>query len=349
MRKIILIFLILFSILHSCILGEEETKVNIKLLGSANPAISRFLGFAGIIPKKQTELIYKNSIKLFINDENKTIYLETQLDSKTGEIYLNYTPFQPLPLGKVVFRLTADNLEGGLFEYKWSFLVEPEKDKSLTRYFKILKKNPKDEMAHLQLAKAYENKYLLEDADFEYKNVLRLNPKNLKAKKNHTRLFALQERKFITAEKIILNVAKDSALEVLGNLLMFKIKVINQSASIIKFNPKEALLIVDKEEQLGPVENIKKYPVYAYENDIISVENYARLSHFMDTHTLVAFGESDDKKGIPQKKEIQPGISAAGYIAFSLRVPRYKELKLILPLSLTSKYKLIYKLPFSRP
>lgn len=334
-----LIFFLMIASLLTAVVFAQVVGIDIKILGQSNPAISRFVGFAGVIPSSSARDIYRHSLKLFINNKDETLYLQNEKDGKTGDIYLSYTPVYPLPLGNVEIKITGTTLENKEFSYSQKFVINPEKDKLLAPYVAAVRRNSKSWKAHFDLAGVYEKKYLLRDAMYEYSQALKYNPGYGKAKDNYFRLFALQERKYIAKDKITFDILKDSSLEVLGNLIIFKITLINKNPNVISIDPRQALLVVDEEDQIRPLEGLADYPVKAYQNDLITVENYARLRHFLDTHPY----------SLIEKQDIQPGISIKGHMAFSIKYPHYKKLKLIFPISVEKKYKLLFKLPFTSP
>lgn len=344
MKKIKILKNTLIGFIIICITGgilfaQEAVNIDIKFLGQNDPAISRFIGFTGIIPAQSAKDIYRDSLKLFINEDNKSLYLQSEKDNKTGDIYISYTPVYPLPLGNVVMKITGITSESKEFSYTRQFSIKPEKDKMLAPYFYAINKNYKDWKSHFNLARAYEKKYLLKDAMYEYQQALKYNSKYKQAKDSYLRLFALQEKKYITKDRITFEILKDSGLEALGNLVLFKITIINKNPNAIAIDPQQALLVVDEEDQIRPLGNLASYPVKAYQDDIITIENYARLRHFLDTHPYPLI----------EKQDMQPGISMKGYLAFSLKYPHYRKLKLLFPIKVGTGYKMLFKLPFTSP
>lgn len=329
-KKIFILFTFMFISFFNVF---ADDTVRITYNGKSDPSISRFLDFTVIYPNT----IYKASFKVFINDQNKTANIQSEEDKGVGKILVKYFPVTPYPLGKIKIRIESFTKTGEKVVNNFTLNVNPSSDKALAQYFGILHKNPRNANAHLGLAKVYEKKFLYRDAVYEYFQTLKYNPNSKEAKEKYKKLFALLERKYIVKDNISVDVTKNAILEKMGNLILFKTTIINKSTATIKLDPSQALLIVDEDQQLVPVTNLSKYPESAQKSGYITMENYARLSHYLDNNCF----------SLIQEQSISPGISIEGYIAFGLRYPQYKNITFMLPIKVGNKYSLIFKLPFT--
>lgn len=323
-------------VVFSAVVYSQGLQVEISLTGDANPAVSRFIGFTGVIPEASARKINLATLKLLVNGENQTYRMIIEEDPQKRDLYLTYKPLEPLPIGKVVERLEFMTREGNLVVKQWTFTVDPSADPDLAPWATAVKAKPRDVNAHYQLAVALEKKYLLEDAAAEYLNVLEYDPENRKSKAAYERIFSSWDRKSITLDKVTLDVSKNSGLEKIGSLITFRLVLFNASRNTIKFDPGEVYLMIDGEQQESAVTDLAGYPRWALGKQFISMEDYARLGYFLETHPLHIF----------KKVELEYGTSKTGHLAFTTRGVYYKKLTLVVQITVGSKRTIMMKFPF---
>jgi hypothetical protein len=318
--------------------SDGQIYIYINLIGQTNPAISRFIGFTGAIPRASAERIDRATLRLFVNGIDRTFDLQIEKDAQKGDLYLAFRPSQSLPLGTVVERLVGSTTDGKVFDKQWFFRIDQGADPDLAPWAQILKQNEGDVNAHLQLAAAYERKYLLEDAAAEYMIVMQIDPENERARSSYLRIFSAWDRKSITQENICLEITKDLGLEKMGALVLFKVRIFNGTSRKIAVEPGEASLVIDECEEVPSLESLKTYPKEAYESGRINIENYARITYFLDTHTI----------DLLTKKEISPNVIYEGYLAFPLKRRFFKHFSLNVPIRAQGKSQ-SFRFPFTGP
>jgi len=337
MRIAALIILVIFIFSSAGFCQDSDIVVKVTFLGASNPAISRHLGFTAYIPSTSFLRIRKNTIKFFVNGENKTHCLQMEVEPSTGSLYISYKPDKPLPLGRVTQKLIGKTQDDSFFEKRWEFIVNPAADAALASWFRSVRNNPRNENAHFQLAKAYEKKLLLEDAATEYREVLKLAPKHTLAKEAYNRIFALWDRKSLSKGGVTLDVTRDSGLEKLGLIILFRIKIFNNSSDTVKMDPADAIMIIEGESQEEPIKRLKDYPQKILDMGLINIDDFARLKHYLETHDIPLL----------ERKEIQSGISSGdGYLAFGTRGVNYRAVTLVIRLIAGSRKSLEFRFPF---
>jgi len=272
-----------------------------------SPAISRFRGFTAILSEDILKLIDRDSLKLYINGKDFSDQMTFNIDSKTGSLYVSFKPTYPLPLGQVVQKITCLTMEGDYFEKSWSFLVDPLSDKELADYYKVLQKEPNNVSAHLALAKLYEKKYLLADAQNEYLTVVQLDPKNETARKAYERIFALWSHKKLRYGNLLIEVYMDQGLLTLGKLILFNIKITNKGDKPISITLEKWNLIDETGKQFEPVDSLDTYPKKALDRGMISRDDYARLSYYLKKQSFPLL----------TKQDISPSATVQGFLIFS--------------------------------
>lgn len=328
----ILIFLIFISITAVFAQG----KVNVNFTGKIDPSISRFVGFSAIVPADEMKKVDRRSFKIFINGKDDTVHLRSRLDTKTGDLILEYKPATALPLGKIEEKLTAEAKGGNMWVEKWTIDINPAFDKELAPWINSITNDPKNFNAHYQLAKIYEAKYLLEDAAYEYKKVVYLSPNHGDSKKALARIFALWDKKKLTKNKVTVDISLDNSLADMGKLLLFEISITPYSSSALSFDPKDVSIIVDGELQEKRIQKLNDYPMQAYNEGRISLDDYAKFTYFLDSHNISLFEETN----------ISPRVTKSGYIAFAPYSVIYEKLYIIIPLKTADGEKIIFKFPF---
>lgn len=331
---ILCFLLFLWIVLTPCRALSLEATVSFP--GPTNPSISRFVGFTAVIPAAAAKGIDVKKIRLFINGEDQTHRLQIEYDAHAGNFFLAFHPSRPLPLGKVVEKLLTVDRDGNILEKQWTIVVDPSADPALAPYCQAIKRKPNDYEAHFRLAKEYQKKYLLEDAATEFLRVLQLRPDHPGARAAYERIFSLWDNKSITVEKVTVNIARESALEKMGRLLLFNVIINNRSKSQVKFDPENVTLLLDDEEQKPALSTLKGYARQAYEHQLINLEDYARFSYFLDTHPI----------NLLPKVAIQPGDVQAGYLAYEIETKKYRSLILKIKLRVGKKTA-SYRFPFA--
>lgn len=334
----LLILTILCAFLLHASFADEDIKAEIKLSTPSNPSISRFTGFDGIIMSGIASKLYQYSLKLYINGVDRSLYLQSE-SAKNGEIYISYSPIKELPTGRVNIVLKAQGSDNNTYSQKISFVVNPGADINLAPYYKAALSSPSNVSAHINLAKAYEKKFMFKDAAYEYRRALTYSPRNKTALDGWKRVFTALDRKSITIRDITLDAAIDEGIDMLGNLIIFKTRIINNSHEIVKFDPADTLLIVDNNYQVRPIENLQDYTISAVKNGVISDEQFARLTYYLGTKLFKLL----------IKQDIQPSIAAEGYLAYELKYPKVKYLNLWIKAKTDPKIKITFRLPFKKP
>ncbi|MFH0801092.1 MAG: hypothetical protein V2A78_01710 [bacterium] len=336
-RAFFLSAFLLFSMLGG-VCQESRIAIKINFQGPSRPAISRHLGFTACIPAASLACIKKESLQFFVNGQNKTYCVRMELDPGSGDLYFSYKPDKPLPLGKVEQKIIGTTVADDVFTKSWMLVIDQEADPLLAPWARIIKSKPRNVNAHFQLARAYEQKYLLEDAVTEYREVLRLAPKHTRAQAAYVCIYGLWDRKSLNIGGITLDVSKDSGLEKMGYIVVFKVTLINRSGGSVRLDPKDALLIIDGETQEPPVSTWKGYPRKLLDTGLINIDDFARLEHYLDSHNIPLLEE----------RELQAGVSTSGYLAFSTNGIPYKKLKLLI-FAGPSRKKLEFAFPFIKP
>jgi|GEM_PF-1582717 len=318
--------------------ADENINAEIKLSTPSNPSISRFTGFDGIIMPNVASKLYMYSLKLYINGIDRTLYLQSE-GTKSGEIYISYNPIKELPAGRVNIVLKALGSDNNTYSQKISFLVNPGADIALAPYYRATLSSPSNVSAHINLAKAYEKKFMFKDAAYEYRRALTYSPRNQTALDGWKRVFTALDRKSITIREITLDAAIDEGIDMLSNLVLFKVRIINNSHEIVKFDPSDTLLIVDNGYQVRPIENLQDYTISAVKNGVISNEQFARINYYLGTK----------KFPLLEKQDIQPSIAYDGYLAYDLKYPKFKYLNLWVKAKTDPKVKITFRIPFKKP
>jgi hypothetical protein len=301
-----------------------------------SPVISRFAGFTALISEDMLKSLDRNSLKLFINGDDFSEQLNFNLDAKTGSLYISFEPSYPLPMGQVVQKLTGLTIKGDYFEKSWSFLVDPMKDKELAKFYNILHKEPASVSAHLGLAGVYENKYLLKDAQNEYLTVLQLDPANEKARKSYERIFAMWDHKMIRYGDLAIEIFMDQGLLNLGKLIIFNLKISNKGNKPISIEPEKTVLVDETGKQFEPVSSLGPYPKKALDRKWVSLDEYARLSYYLQTHSFPLLKSQD----------IAPSASVQGFLIFSFPGGKVSKLLLSIPEQNVGEQKETFLFPF---
>ncbi|MFH1454069.1 MAG: hypothetical protein ABIH00_08865 [Armatimonadota bacterium] len=336
--KIILLFFTAFMIISGTGFADENLNADIKIIGDHNPAISRFVKLTGVISKDTASKLYRHSLKIYINGSNRTLYLQSE-SVKTGEILLSYDPIKALPTGQVNIVLKAMGVGEKTYSQKISFVVNPAADPALASYYRSVMASPRNVSARIKLGKAYENKYLFKDAAYQYRMALTYSPKNKEAINGWNRVFAALDVKSITIRDITLDTAIDEGVDMLGNLVLFKVRIINSSPEVVNFDPQDTLLTVDSDYQLRPIGNLADYPGNALEKGVIDMDQYGRIKYYLGTKNFTLL----------EKTKIQPGIAITGYLGYELKYPHFKNLNLWIRLKTDPKLQISFKIPFKKP
>lgn len=302
-------------------------------------AISRHVGFSAQVPSWSARLISRETVKLSINGEDQTRWMQQVADPDSGDLLLHFKPYSPLPEGDVIFKIFGLTSEGRLFEKRWKIIVDPGKDPYLLPFVQAVRRKPGNPEAHFHLALAFEKKYLLEDAQDEYRKVLDLNPHHQKAQSAYDRIFSLWGRKAIARENIVIDVTMDEGLLSMGGVLLFKVMVENRTLKEVTFNPDAATLVDDYGNQLPPLKELLSYPKQALDAGWITLEEYARISYFLETHPMTLLSAVT----------IYPGVSVSGYLIFRLPRREVRTLTLVLAEVHTPRKYQTFKFPFVRP
>lgn len=305
MYRKILFFLIISSIIAITSTSGAEIDFEVKL--DNTPEISRFRGFTAVIPPESLEKIDKDSISLFINGEDYSNQLQFNMDSKSGELYVTFDPTYPLPMGTVVEKLSGLTSTGDYFEKYWTITVDPMANNELAHFYTILESDPSNIKAYLNIANIYETKYLFKDAQNGYLTVLQMDPTNEAARKAYDRIFSLWDHKMIKHGNLSIEVYMDAGLLDLGKLIIFNLKVTNTGEEQISITPATATLIDEGGKQFPIIDSLPKYPKKALDKQWISIDDYARLSYYLKSHSFPLIGNQD----------LSPMASVEGFLIFS--------------------------------
>lgn len=339
----LILFLILFFLLSAYFaFADEKINAEIKMSGPSNPSISRFIGFDGVIMPSIASKLYRYSLKLYINGVDRSLYLQSE-STKSGEIYFSYDPIKELPTGRVNILLKALGTDNNSYSQKIFFVVNPGADKDLAACYRAAQGNPSSVTAHINFAKAYEKKYMFKDAAYEYRRALTYDPRSKTALDGWKRVFTSLDRKSITIRDITIDVSIDEGIDMLGNLMLFKTRIINNSHEIVKFDPADTLLIVDNDYQVRPLDNFMEYPDKALDKGAITTDQFARMKYYLGTKV-----EVKSFKPI-EKKDIQPSVALEGYLAYELKYPKVKYLNLWIKTKTDPKIKVTFRIPFKKP
>ncbi|MEQ8189748.1 MAG: hypothetical protein ABRQ39_17395 [Candidatus Eremiobacterota bacterium] len=337
MSKIYILLFIMFFVINSFSTGfSQNKKVDFSVTLDNSPVISRFPGFTALISEDVLKTLDRNTLKLYINGEDFSEQLNFNLDAKTGSLYISFEPAYPLPIGQVVQKLTGLTNRGDYFEKSWSFLVDPLKDKELAKFYKILQKEPGSVSAHLGLAGVYENKYLLKDAQNEYLTVLQLDPANEKARKSYERIFALWDHKMIRYGDLKIEVFMDQGLLNLGKLIIFNLKISNKGNKPISIDPTKNVLVDETGKQFEPVSNLATYPKKALDRKWVNLDEYARLSYYLQTNSFPLLNAQD----------IAPSATVQGFVIFSFPGGKVSKVLLSIPEQNVGEQKETFLFPF---
>lgn len=336
--KTALFSLIILLLLSNITLAAENLNASIIFQDPYNPSITRFTRFMAVVPTNISSKLYKHSIKMYINGVERGMYLQVDTSSN-GETILTYDPLKELPAGQVTVLFKAFGVDNKEYSQRFTFVVNPAADKQLARYYNTARVSPRNVSAHLSLAKIYEKKFMFKDAIYEYRMALNYSPKNKEALDGWKRVFTVLDKKSITIKQITLEADIDEGVDKLGNLVLFSVKIINNSHEIIKFDPEDTLLIVDNDYQLRPISNITDYPAYARKREIINLDQYVRMKYYLGTKKFDLLGKID----------IQPSVAVGGYLAYELKYPMFKFLNLWIRMKTDPKVKITFRLPFKKP
>lgn len=285
-----------------------STQPVIRIQYESRPTISRFRGFTGIIEQSTLGRVDTGSFRLYVNGLEHSSYLRTSTDPQSGNIIIAYKPVQALKDGKNRFKLLFSTLDGKRMERSWTQEVAPGRDPALAPFVTAIRKNTRDTDAHLQLAKGYEKKFLMEDAQEEYRIILEINPKHEEAKHSYNRIFALWGRKAIGKRGVIMDVTMEEGLIPLGGPLVFKVVVENTTNRQISISKKDIFLLDSQGNQIEPWKDLNSYPRIALDQGWISLEDYVRLSYRIEIQPLQPFNVF----------ELYPKTNQAGFFAFRL-------------------------------
>lgn len=309
----------------------------IRIQVEKRPIISRFRGFVGIAEQSHLGRIDPGSFRLYVNGENHSKFLRLSTESETRNIVLSYKPIKALKDGKNTFKLLATTLDEKTVERSWIVLVDPALDPDLAPFVRAIKKNPNNPDPHLQLAKGYEKKFLMEDAQEEYKRILEINPRQEEAKHAYDRIFASWGRKAIVKRGVIIDVTLEEGLIGLGGPILFKVVIENTTPSHVIVS-KKIYLLDSQGNQIEPWQDLATYPKKALDQGKIPLDDYARLSYQLES------------KPFPLLTiyELLPKVSASGYLAFQLQSVEAHRLILVFS-KITIKGKATeFHFPFTR-
>lgn len=322
----------------SQVYGQTQ-KIDFAINLDNTPKISRFKGFIAIIPTNILNLIDKDSLKLYINGEDFSKDLKQNIDAKTGTLYVSFKPKYPLPIGLVVQKLTGINKDGDYFEKSWTLTVDPYSDRELAGYYNTLQKDPSNVQAHMSIAAIYEKKYLLEDAQNEYLTILQLDPSNAKARKSYERIFALWDQKLLKYGALTIDVYMDTGILRLGRLLIFNVKAKNDGEEkTLSIAPDKWILIDETGKQYAPLATLSGYPKKALDSGLISNEDYARLSYYLEKNSFP----------ILKGQDLATLASTQGYVIFTY-TGKVKKIVLSITDQDVGDHKETFIFPFTLP
>ena len=316
--------------------AAAEELVKVIFHGPYNPSISRFTSCSIYITSAGIEALDLDTLKFFVNDRDQTQFLQPEFNTQNQDLYFLYRPRKALPLGIVTQKLKALGKDGQVFTKEWTITVNPAAGPVLAPLVAKIKKQPADYKAHYALAQAFQKKHMLEDAAYEYLRVLRYNPKHDKAKAAFQNIFKFWDRKAISKESVVIEVARDTEVEKQGKLLLFKVQLFNGAAKTLNFDPEDISIVIDGEKGANPILNFTDYPKKMLENGNITVDDYAKFSYLMEKRNLSGLSRTD----------VAPDARVSGYVGFPLASLKYKHFTLYLPLRLPSGKTFEYKFPF---
>ncbi|MBI2264948.1 MAG: hypothetical protein HYU64_07225 [Armatimonadetes bacterium] len=339
MKSLYLVLFWLLPVLFCLPSWSQEESPQIYLDVPEGPSISRFKGFTGSVRQSSAIRLRRDSFKVFANEQDLTAGLKVEEDPGTGDLFLSFKPGAPLPEGKVLMKLLCLTVGGGLVTRDWSFLVDPSLDDYLRSYVQYVRRRPMDSLAHYNLARALEEKYLLEDAQHEYHVAWIMEPRNDKAKLAFERIFALWDRKTLASKGVSVEAALDESLVNTGNLLFFKVTLDNQTESKVAVKGSAAILTDPLGGQQEPIGSLLTYPKEAFESGLITLDDYARVTYFLERHPRSLLGD----------ETAYPGVTLSGHVAFKLARKETKNFTFLLPVVYKEGDVSTFSFPFTRP
>lgn len=311
---------------------------SIRIQAETRPTISRFSGFTGIVEQSTLGRIDPGSFRLYVNGENHTQYLRRSTDPSTGNVILAYKPIKALNDGKNRFKLLLATMDGKQIERSWNITVSPGRDPSLAPFVNATRKDPRNPDPHFQLAKGYEKKFLMEDAQEEFKRVLEINPKHEEAKQAYDRIFASWGRKAIAKRGVIIDVEIEEGLIAMGGPLIFKVIVENNSNNNVTISKNDIFLLDSQGNQLLPLEKLEEYPGTALDQGWINLEEYAKLSYRLEVQPYSLFNNY----------KLSTKITSSGFFAFSLSSREAKRIILTFAKVTIGSKSSSFSFPFTR-
>lgn len=302
------------------------------------PTISRFRGFSGVVEPSALGRIDPGAFRLYVNGEDHSRFLRISTEPATGSVVFSYKPVKALRDGKNTFKVILHTMDGRRIERSWSQEVNPGSDPALAPFAAALKRNPKNADAHLQLAKGYEKKFLMEDAQEEYRRILEINPRHEEARQAYDRIFSLWGRKAIGKRGVIVDVTMEEGLIAMGGPLLFKVTVENTTGRRVTFSRKEIHLLDSQGNQLEPWEELDKFPRVALDQGWIGLDDYARLSYQLESRPFPPFKEY----------ELLPKVTASGFLAFRLPSREARRVILVFGKARLGDHPLEFHFPFTR-
>ncbi|MCL5037124.1 MAG: tetratricopeptide repeat protein [Chloroflexi bacterium] len=335
MKRLSLLFaVIILLVMPGAAWGAQE-DIKINLLGPSNPSISRFLGFKAVIPAGVASRIRPGSLRLLVNGEDMTFGLQQVIDPGTRDLMLSFTPGVPLPMGKVVESLTGQMIDGKNFSKQWYFIIDPSADPDLAFSARKVKKNPENIAAIYSMGKAYEKKFMLEDAALCYKQVVDIDPNQKKARASYYNIFKRLDRKVLEVEGLNVEVARYPFQSANLPLILVQVNAYNGDEKRMVIDAKGAKMSAGGETS-SAASSISQFAGKAYSQRLISAEQYAKLSYELEKKS----------PSLMVNSMLMPGMYVRGMMAFPLMIPGVKEFTIILPVNIENTRTEYLKFPF---
>jgi hypothetical protein len=300
--------------------------------------ISRFQSFSGYIPQDLASHLQINTVKLLVNGRDCTPEVKFTKDDSGGLIF-SFDPEDPLPVGKIKVEIFALTLSNSTFSQSFSFLVNPSSDPDLQNEVNVLKKDPTSSEAHYLLGQLYEQKHLFKDAAYEYSRAVYFNPNNQEAREAYARVFSIWGEKSLVQSNVKVNVSLDDSLYSIGGPVLFEIQVSNNSPYPVQLDPRKSVLIDASGTQLAPLDDMEAYVQDEMDGSAISLDQYARLSYFLDTH----------KFSLLPITTLHTSTFAVGYLAFPRPSGGSTQVTLVISSIVENGQELFFKFPFLLP
>jgi len=290
------LFLIIITITFA---ESRKADLTITTLKSPDPPLTRHRRFNIVIQGKDVSFIDKESFKILINKKDFSNSLDITFNRKEKAYYILFNPVSPLPIGKITLFLTGKLVTGEEFRYSWNTNIEPASDDELKTIYQKLHKSPNNIKLHFSLAKIFEKKFLLQDAYDEYLKVVELDPFNEEAIEALERIFAVWDTKTIVKDELSLKITLDESLMQMAKLILFNVKVKNLSNSSIGLTPGNWLVKSRGGDFTKKPVNIEDYPKLAVENGWLTLDEYTKLSFYLEKEEITS--KTEEIELLPQE------------------------------------------------